>query len=91
MSVGKFRKDLLEKFLQSGYFKLAVPEAGLLPLSLFTLDSAGILLAGVAKTECWGQAYLLGVREKFALISWGAGSQKACYRTQKASPGVGIP
>lgn len=64
---------------------------GLLPLSLLTLDPAAILLAGVADTKCWGQAYLLGVREKCALISWGTGSQKACDVTQKPKPGVGIP
>lgn len=64
---------------------------GLLPLSLLTLDPATILLAGVADTECWGQAYLLGVREKCVLILWGVGSQKACYVTQKSEPGVGIP
>lgn len=64
---------------------------GLLPLSLLTLDSATILLAGVADTECWGQAYLLGVREECALISWDAGSQKVYSVTQKPKPGVRIP
>lgn len=64
---------------------------GLLPLSLLTLDLTAILLVGVADTECWGQAYLLGVTEKCVLISWGAGSQKVCYVTQKPEPGVGIP
>lgn len=64
---------------------------GLLPLSPLTLDLATILLAWVADTECWGQAYLLGVREECALISWGSGSQKVCCMTQKPKPGVGIP
>lgn len=64
---------------------------GLFPLSLLTLDPATMLLAGDADPECWGQAYLLGVREKCALISWHAGGQKACYVTQKPKPGVGIP
>lgn len=84
-------KDLFEKYFQSSCRKLAAPEAGLLSLSLLTLDPAGILLAGVADTECWGQAYLVGVREKCALIFWGAGSQKACSGTQKTNPGVRIP
>lgn len=57
---------------------------GLLLLALLIVDRGTILFAGVPDTECWGQAYLPGVREKCVLISWGVASQKACYVTQKS-------